>query len=45
MPGPGEYDGKLMKSNQSIRMGGRLENPEGLKVPGPGVNFIFILVL
>jgi hypothetical protein len=26
-------------------MGSRLENPEGLKVPGPGVNFIFILVL
>lgn len=39
VPGPGQYDGKSIASKNSIKIGNRLENPEGLKVPGPGVNF------
>lgn len=36
VPGPGQYDGKILESRKSIKMSGRIENPEGLKVPGPG---------
>lgn len=46
VPGPGQYDGKLPSSKQGIKIASRVENPEGLKVPGPGVNFyLFSLMI
>lgn len=39
VPGPGSYDGKPLRTKQSVKIAGRLQDPEGLKVPGPGVIF------
>lgn len=37
VPGPGQYEQNLLKSNQAIKIGTKLNDPEGMKVPGPGV--------
>ncbi len=37
VPGPGSYERPLIKSRKSIKIGQKIRDLEGLKVPGPGV--------
>ena len=39
VPGPGEYNGELLKSNRNIKIGQKLQDSRTLQVPGPGVIF------
>ena len=44
-PGPGSYDGGLLKSHKSIRIGEKVKDLSKSYVPGPGVLFYFTLVI
>ena len=40
VPGPGQYDGELLKSRRNVRIGERLRDSDRNFVPGPGVTDI-----
>lgn len=40
VPGPGQYEQDGLKSKQGIKIGSKLNDPQGMKVPGPGVILI-----
>lgn len=44
VPGPGHYDEKL-DTSKGITMSPKLKNSSTSPVPGPGVNYIFIIGL
>ena len=39
VPGPGEYNGEMLKSRKSIKIGERQKDPSSSFVPGPGVHY------
>lgn len=45
VPGPGQYDGKLLNSRKAIKIGEKVNDAKGLNVPGPGVTLNYISVL